>query len=390
MRYLINGMDPHSVENSHYLPMKWRCIWMLIGDVIRKYRKQAGITQEEMARRLGVTTPAVNKWEKNNTQPDITLLAPIARLLGITTDTLLSYRESLSPEEIAAFVKKLDQDLETREYGEVFADVKKMLEEYPNCDQLIWQAAVILQARRNLNHVPDKEKYDDMIYGWLERCLQSEDGNIRKEAAGSLFYAYLQRGEYEKAQSYLSYLAVDSPERKRKEAVIFSKTGKKQEAYRAYEELLFTNYQFISLVLNDLRILYMEDGNHEMAWKLVDVQNQAARVFEMGRYNEVSTGLDVAAWEKDVPKTAEIMGGILESVDHIADFTQSLLYQHMIFKEMDPVFADRLRKSLIDGMRDESYSYMRGNDLWEEILEKGIDSPLRVEDTLVSDSNQTS
>ena len=212
---------------------------MLIGDVIRKYRKQAGITQEEMARRLGVTTPAVNKWENNNTQPDITLLAPIARLLGITTDTLLSYRESLSPEEIVAFVKKLDQDLETREYGEVFADVKKMLEEYPNCDQLIWQAAVILQARRNMNHVPDNEKYDDMIYGWLERCLQSEDGNIRKEAAGSLFYAYLQRGEYEKAQSYLSYLAVDSPERKRKEAVIFSKTGKKQKAYRAYEELLF-------------------------------------------------------------------------------------------------------------------------------------------------------
>ena len=362
---------------------------MLVGDVIRKYRKQVGITQEEMARRLGVTTPAVNKWENNNTQPDIALLAPIARLLGITTDTLLSFREALSTEEIAAYVKKLDQDLETREYAEVFAEAKKILEEYPNCDQLIWQAAVILQTRRNMNSVPDKEKYDDMIFGWLERCLQSEDGNIRKEAAGSLFYAYLQKKEYEKARSYLSYLAVDSPERKRKEALIFSKTGKKQEAYRAYEELLFTNYQFISLVLNDLRILYMEDGNHEMAWKLVDVQNQAARAFEMGRYNE-STGLDVAAWEKDARKTAEIMGEILESVDHIADFTQSLLYQHMIFKEMDPSFADRLRKSLIDGMRDESYSYMRGNELWEEILEKGLDSPLRSEDTLTSDSNQTS
>lgn len=78
---------------------------MLVGDVIRKYRKQAGITQEEMARRLGVTTPAVNKWENNNTQPDISLLAPIARLLGITTDTLLSFKDSLSTEEIAAFVK---------------------------------------------------------------------------------------------------------------------------------------------------------------------------------------------------------------------------------------------------------------------------------------------
>jgi hypothetical protein len=183
---------------------------------------------------------------------------------------------------------------------------------------------------------------------------------------------------------------VDSPERKRKEAVVFSKTGKKQEAYRAYEELLFTYYQFISLVLNDLRILYMEDGNHETAWKLVDVQNQAARAFEMGRYNEVSTGLDVAAWEKDVSKTADIMRQILDALDHIGDFSQSSLYQHMIFKEMDPGFADRLRKSLVGGMRDESFSYMRGNELWEEILEKGLDSPLRSEDTLVSDSNQTS
>ena len=52
--------------------------------------------------------------------------------------------------------------------------------------------------------------------------------------------------------------------------------------------------------------------------------------------------------------------------------------------------ADRLWESLIDGMRDESYSYMRGNELWEEILEKGLDSPLRSEDTLTSDSNQTS
>lgn len=36
---------------------------MNIGSVIKKYRKEIGITQEEMANRLGVTTPAVNKWE---------------------------------------------------------------------------------------------------------------------------------------------------------------------------------------------------------------------------------------------------------------------------------------------------------------------------------------
>ncbi|WP_026511296.1 helix-turn-helix domain-containing protein [Butyrivibrio sp. LC3010] len=62
---------------------------MNIGKIIRKYRKEMGITQEEMAARLGVTTPAVNKWENGNTLPDIGLVAPIARLLEISTDELL-------------------------------------------------------------------------------------------------------------------------------------------------------------------------------------------------------------------------------------------------------------------------------------------------------------
>ena len=56
---------------------------MNIGNVIKKYRKELGYTQEEMANRLGVTTPAVNKWENGNSNPDIELLAPIAK----STDT---------------------------------------------------------------------------------------------------------------------------------------------------------------------------------------------------------------------------------------------------------------------------------------------------------------
>ena len=41
---------------------------MDIGSVIKKYRKDNGLTQEEMANRLGVTTPAVNKWENGISQ----------------------------------------------------------------------------------------------------------------------------------------------------------------------------------------------------------------------------------------------------------------------------------------------------------------------------------
>ena len=83
-------------------------IHMSLGKVIRKYRKIKNLTQEEMAGRLGVTAPAVNKWENENSYPDITLLAPIARLLGISVDTLLSFREALTPEEISGIMFPID------------------------------------------------------------------------------------------------------------------------------------------------------------------------------------------------------------------------------------------------------------------------------------------
>lgn len=49
---------------------------MNINEVIRKYRKERNMTQEEMANRLGVSAPAVNKWERGVSMPDISLLAP--------------------------------------------------------------------------------------------------------------------------------------------------------------------------------------------------------------------------------------------------------------------------------------------------------------------------
>ena len=156
---------------------------MLMGEVIRKYRKEAGITQEEMAKRLGVTTPAVNKWENSNTMPDVALLAPIARLLNITTDTLLSFREELTLEEIGSYILQMNQDLEKKAFDEVFSFARKIIEEYPNCFAFIWQAAVILEARLVVFDVPDSVSYQSIIQSWYERCLTCGDEKIRNQAA---------------------------------------------------------------------------------------------------------------------------------------------------------------------------------------------------------------
>ena len=54
---------------------------MKMHEIIKKRRLEKNLTQEQIAQFLGVSTPAVNKWEKGTSFPDITLLPPLARLL---------------------------------------------------------------------------------------------------------------------------------------------------------------------------------------------------------------------------------------------------------------------------------------------------------------------
>ena len=347
---------------------------MTIGDVIKKYRKNLGLTQEEMAARLGVTAPAVNKWEKGSSLPDVALLAPIARLLGITTDELLSFRDELTDEEINRYLKQVQKDLKSKDFDDVFRSVKEKIEEYPNCGKLIWQAAVVLNAGRMAAELPGKENYDPAIFGWYERCLLSEDERIRNQAADSLFHAYFRKEDYEKAARYLEYFSLENPERKRKEALVNSRTGKRAEAYRAYEELIFTGYQHLQMTLNDLRALYMGDGDHEMARKLVEVSSSAASVFEMGGYNEVCYGLEVAVWEKDTAWTARLMREILDRIETIGEVSKSRLYQHMTFKAVDPDFTAGLRQKLSESLGDETFDYMKGNEDWEKLSHKNANA----------------
>ena len=67
---------------------------MTLGEKIAENRRARGMTQEEVANLLGVTSQAVSKWENNNSLPDITLLPAIADLFETTIDALMSRERS--------------------------------------------------------------------------------------------------------------------------------------------------------------------------------------------------------------------------------------------------------------------------------------------------------
>ena len=60
-----------------------------LGKRIVSNRKRLGVTQDQLAERLGVTAQAVSKWENDQSCPDITTLPRLAEIFGITTDELL-------------------------------------------------------------------------------------------------------------------------------------------------------------------------------------------------------------------------------------------------------------------------------------------------------------
>ena len=70
-----------------------------IGKLIAKLRKEKGLTQRELGDKVGVGFKAVSKWERGITCPDISIINDLSKILGITSDELLT--GELSKEHIA-------------------------------------------------------------------------------------------------------------------------------------------------------------------------------------------------------------------------------------------------------------------------------------------------
>lgn len=62
---------------------------MIFADKLIKLRKQAGLSQEQLAEKLDVTRQAISKWEGSISSPDIPNVLKMCELFGVTTDYLL-------------------------------------------------------------------------------------------------------------------------------------------------------------------------------------------------------------------------------------------------------------------------------------------------------------
>ena len=92
-----------------------------IGEKIKELRRKKDLTQEKLAEMLGVAYQTVSKWETGITSPDLSLIVPLARLFGVTTDELFCYNGSADD----LLKEKLDSDYEeTWQSGDLKSGVR--------------------------------------------------------------------------------------------------------------------------------------------------------------------------------------------------------------------------------------------------------------------------
>lgn len=88
----------------------------MLGDQIKKYRKEKKMSQEELAIPLNVVRQTVSKWENNLSVPDAELLIRIAEVLEISVSKLLGAEETpqtstFSSEDLATELARLNEEL---------------------------------------------------------------------------------------------------------------------------------------------------------------------------------------------------------------------------------------------------------------------------------------
>ncbi|HWT74255.1 MAG TPA: helix-turn-helix transcriptional regulator [Mobilitalea sp.] len=164
-----------------------------IGKIISTNRKEKGITQEELANHLGVSKPAVSKWESGQSYPDILLLPVLASFFNISVDQLIGYEPQMTNEEVKKLYRRLSEELVKEPFDKVYTECEEYIKKYFSCWYLQLEMGLLFINNSSLAGSPERTQR------MLERALElfirieksSEDVALAKQALKLQVVCYL-------------------------------------------------------------------------------------------------------------------------------------------------------------------------------------------------------
>lgn len=87
----------------------------------------------------------------------------------------MSFHENLTDVEITELIQEMDKMFSAEGYEKTYQWAVNIIKDYPNCNMLIWQVAVMLDSRRIIGQCEHPDKYDEQINSWYEMALNDKD-----------------------------------------------------------------------------------------------------------------------------------------------------------------------------------------------------------------------
>ena len=112
-----------------------------LGESIRKLRKNAGFTQEQLAEAMGVSVSAVHKWESDKATPELEMLVDLAEFFETSVDAMLNYGwQKLNMGQTAEQIRAFGHE---RSFEEGIRFAERALQKYPNSFAVVYESALL-------------------------------------------------------------------------------------------------------------------------------------------------------------------------------------------------------------------------------------------------------
>lgn len=309
---------------------------MPMNQIIHEKRKELGLTQEQIADYLGVSTPAVSKWEKGITSPDTSLLPPLARLLKTDLNTLFCFNTELSSQEIGNFCNELAL-LGQHDIQKTFKLAQAKIHEFPHNELLLNNVTILLDSlllQTFETEIP-KDSLEEQIVSWYSQLMKSEDEKIKNSSTYMMVNRYIRQDKLELAQSLLDTITDEQimsnclPDKLLLQVSIYLKQNLPDKAALILENALLHNIERTHLLLLRLIDAELTDGNTDIAKSLADKSKEMARLFDQWKYNEYVAEYEILSLEKNADKMLPFLKEMLEAMLVPWEFKDSPLFWRM-------------------------------------------------------------
>ncbi len=344
--------------------------------VIQEKRKALGLTQEQVAGYLNVSIPAVSKWEKGTTSPDISLLAPLARLLKTDLNTLFCFREDMTEQEIGLFCKEISEIVKAKGISEGFAAAEQKFHEYPHNETLLHCLTFQLDGLLTMSGLTSEGMcpYDEKILSWYHRLSESNDIKISNSANYMIAGRLIRKGNYDQAQEVLDRMPdresiiSSMADKLMLQVIIYQNQGKAEEASRDLQNALLTALNKVQMLLYKIVDAELTAGEIQIAEKIADKASQMPELFDLWNYNSFVAPFQIAVAKQDADKCICILRKMLAALLIPWDMSSSPLF-HRIAKDTKVSDTKQMLPAILYEMERESeYGFLQNCDEFKELI----------------------